>query len=641
MWGFLEPEEFVGRYWHRLIGETCSWRHYPEASVALDTVRGSLSVFFRGLGGDRALVISGTSTSESKHRLSFRQRLSNDSEALDQSRLDGNALYLPPKIDLFPQTELNRALYFWLSAYFSHCPLRQVSCPISLLTLTFDVNALKVAHATILSVLADCPGLTTPYDRLRHHLLEVRPARTLPALESQVEKAVLRLLGQQNDGGMFWPWIIGETETPLPVAPAHYRPFLPVPLWGEAVWRPILSNGMRDDCPASAGAADARDGVVRKGKRQESDQINREDSFILNRFEKILSLIQSMNINRDVDDDDEENARKALDDADEISLSSRPGAPATRLKFDLDLPPEALDESRITAELTYPEWHCDKKAYLPDYCRVLTSLSSEEGEDWVPNEETRRLIRHVRRRFEALRPRHEILKAQMDGGDLDMDALVRSRCDLAANGIGSDRVHLGHRRQARDLAVTVLMDVSLSTDGWIDDRRILDVEKEALTVLSNGLEACGDSHSILTFTSRRRNWVWVDTVKDFDEPFGAAAMRRLAALKPKYYTRIGPAIRHATYLLNNQPNRHRLLIVLTDGKPNDIDHYEGRYGVEDTRRAIQEARQKGTAVFGVTVDREAQDYFPAIFGRGGYAIIDHIARLPAALPRLYRHLVVS
>ncbi len=120
---------------------------------------------------------------------------------------------------------------------------------------------------------------------------------------------------------------------------------------------------------------------------------------------------------------------------------------------------------------------------------------------------------------------------------------------------------------------------------------------------------------------------------------GSIVERRIAALRPGYYTRIGAALRHASAQLAKRPNRKRLLIVLTDGKPNDVDHYEGRFGLEDTRRAVREARRGGVAVFGVTVDREAQSYFPVIFGRGGYAIVGRIARLPAALPAIYRQLM--
>ena len=182
----------------------------------------------------------------------------------------------------------------------------------------------------------------------------------------------------------------------------------------------------------------------------------------------------------------------------------------------------------------------------------------------------------------------------------------------------------------------MLVDVSLSTDSWVEDRRVLDVEKEALLALAGGLDACGDEHAIFTFTSRRRDAVWVRTVKDFDQRLDALAIRRIRALRPGHYTRMGAAVRHAARRLAERPHGHRLLLLLTDGKPNDADHYEGRYAVEDTRMAIREARRAGTKVFGITVDREARDYFPYIFGLGAYAIFPDISRLPAALPAMYR-----
>lgn len=267
---------------------------------------------------------------------------------------------------------------------------------------------------------------------------------------------------------------------------------------------------------------------------------------------------------------------------------------------------------------------------------MLAGAASERGETWAPDESMRRHIRQVRRRFEILRPRHELLYAQADGHDLDLDALVRARCDLRAGSGALDRVHVAMRPQGHDLAVTLLVDVSLSTDAWVDGYRVLDVEKEALLVLAHGLSACGEHHSILTFTSRRRAWVRLETVKAFGEPMSVAVERRIGALRPGYYTRIGAAVRHASAELARQPQRKKLLLVLTDGKPNDVDHYEGRFAVEDTRKSVQEARRLGMAVFGVTIDATAQSYFPTLFGRGGYAIVGNIKRLPAALPAIYR-----
>lgn len=215
---------------------------------------------------------------------------------------------------------------------------------------------------------------------------------------------------------------------------------------------------------------------------------------------------------------------------------------------------------------------------------------------------------------------------------------MRARADLRAGNAASDRVYATTREAARDLAVGILVDVSLSTESAIEDRRVLDVEKEALAALALGLHACGDDCAIHAFTSRRRHWVSVREVKGFGEALDGRVLRRIRALRPGYYTRMGAAIRHALSRLEARPNRHRLLLLLTDGRPNDIDHYEGRYGIEDTRMAIREARRRGLKVFGITVDQHARAYFPYIFGRGAYAIFPHVGRLTTALPALYRQI---
>jgi len=635
MLDFLELEETVGQLWHRLVGRAATYPHYPELGVSLDEVRGYLAVVFRGLGGEAGVQIAGTAARASSHRLNFFQRLGVTEERLEQPGRDAATLFLPPRIDLFPSATLNRALYLWLAAYFAHVslePIREAD------PLRRDLLVLRRVKETVAAVLAACPGLRATYNELCTAMRESRPQRALPAMENGIEQIVLALLG--DDSARLPPQWSSETgDFALLAAPAGYQPFLPVPLWGDTWLREAAMPNHTGDEPSAPGDLAASDTRKRFAARREADQAQRSDPFVLNRFEKILAMAEMVNVNRPSDDHEDENAEKALDEMEEIPLSSHKGKPATRLKFDLDLPPEAVDTTSLTADLTYPEWDYTRKAYLPNHCHVLAAQAMEQGEAWEADEESRRRIRRVRRQFEALRPKHEILRAQPDGEELDIDALVRARSDLLSGGSGSERVHLASRRQAHNLAVTLLVDVSLSTDAWVDNRRVLDVEKEALLVLAHGLAACGDSHSIMTFTSRRRSWVRVETVKDFDEPLSPAVVRRISALKPGYYTRIGTGIRHATAKLSERPNRQKLLLVLTDGKPNDIDYYEGRFGIEDTRRAVIEARRAGVTVFGVTVDREAQSYFPTLFGRGGYAIVGEVAKLPSALPAIYRHLV--
>ncbi|MCW8969807.1 MAG: VWA domain-containing protein [Rhodospirillales bacterium] len=626
IFGILDPEEFVGGYWHRLIGKAESYARHPEAAVTFDEVRDTLTVFFHGLGGTRGVRLAPAHEQTSHHRLNFRQKLGMESERLDRPEFNGETVSLPRLIDIFPERELNRDLYFWLAAFFVHMDNRPQPRKDPLQA---DLAFLRTAETATTNTLAACPGLAQRHRRLRQALLAIRPRRErLAGMEATVERMVATLLAGES--------LLGIANA---TAPKGYRTFLPVPLWGAFAPADPVARKQRDDLEEMAGGQGEEDDRKRKAKRRNQDQAEREDSLILNKFEKILSMADMVNLNRAIDDDEDDDPRKAADDLDEITISPHQKKTATRIRLDLDLPPDAVDEQRLLAKLTYPEWDCRKERMLPKHCAVYIQTAPETGESWKPDAEQKRRIRKVRRQFEALRPRRQILTGQPDGPELDMDSLVRSRCDLAAGGHVSSRVYLDARNNERDLAVALLVDVSLSTDAWIEGRRVLDVEKEALTALAHGLEACGDDHAIFTFTSRRRKFVRMETVKGFDEPSNATVDRRISALKPGFYTRMGAAVRHAAAMLAERPNRHKLLLVLTDGKPNDVDHYEGRYGLEDTRIAIQEARRSGAVVFGVTVDTKARAYFPHLFGRGAYHIVGHIDRLPAALPKIYGNLV--
>jgi nitric oxide reductase NorD protein len=231
-----------------------------------------------------------------------------------------------------------------------------------------------------------------------------------------------------------------------------------------------------------------------------------------------------------------------------------------------------------------------------------------------------------------------LLSGERDGDELDLAAVIRARADMASGCSGSERIYRQARNVERDLSVAILIDASLSTDSYVDGRRVLDVEKEAVLALMYGLESCGDDHGVFAFSSKNRTDVTVSLVKGFDEPIGESVRRRLCALRPGYYTRIGAALRHVQTQLQERPTRHRLLLLITDGKPNDVDIYEGRYGIEDTRCAIRDARRAGLAMFGITIDRKARDYFPYLFGPGGYSIVPRIDKLPDVLPAIYRQI---
>jgi nitric oxide reductase NorD protein len=631
----LEPEEFIGSHWHRLTRGRASLPHHAAAAVSFDEVAGALPVFFRGLGGDVSVRFAMAAEVTSRHRLSRRLSLMLGEEKLSLARRDESAVLLPPTIAIFDTRQLNRRLFFWLAAFFVHMAPAALDDDDPLAR---DLDFLRRAKDATARVVAHVPGLANTWNAIASALCAARPERPLKEQEFAVEEAILKLLDDNaGDGGPYWPVICGDAQPPAKAA-RGYRTFLPVLAWGEAIFTQTAANcGPQGDEEAGPSASPAGDAKTRKARRADSPETERKDYLALNRFEKMLSLIESMTINRAGEDDDEEGAKKALDDAEELRLSSHSRKASTRLKADLDIAATLAEVSPV-AEADYPEWDWRQKRLVPNVVRVVSRVSQDEA-DPPDNAARAAAVAQVRRRFEAFRPRAEVLRAQADGSELDMEAVVRARVELLSTGQGSDRIYVQTRRRVRDLSIAVLADASLSTDSWLDGRRVLDVEQEALVMLSHALTACGDEHAIFAFTSRKRRDVRVSTLKSYDEPLSERVERRIFGLKPGYYTRLGAAIRHVSKGLVERPHEHRLLIVLTDGKPNDIDHYEGRFGVEDTRHAVQEARRAGASVFGITVDAKAQDYFPTLFGRGGYAIVQDPAQLPQACLSIYRTLV--
>ncbi|RCK45661.1 nitric oxide reductase activation protein NorD [Thalassospira profundimaris] len=649
---FLEFEEQVGMLWHRIATRHQeSYREYPEQAVRFADLRSYLPVLFRTLGGDPALEFCQIDKRVSTHRLSWRQRIGLVDEQIAMAEMNESAVKMPPVISLFSDSSLNRDLYVWLMAWFA---VSEPQPAVQEDAFAADIMRLVRAMQTDRAVQKNFPGILALRQRLFEAFAALRPVRRLPPVEQQIEECVQNILDQSGpeNTNPVWSLIfdcqqdaqdIGKKIREAGLKPLRYAPFLPVPLWGEAVH--VGTSGRNGEADADDPDEPAQDGDrerKKQARRRKNDQAGRNDPLALNRFEKILSIAEMVNVNRPMDDEEEQNAKKAADELEEMEISDCKRKAATKLRFDLDLPPREADEGRVIGKWTYPEWDYRQQSYRPDFCNVIMQSGDEnvsETDIWQPGETERRQIRQVRRQFEAFRPRHEVLRAQLDGGELDLEAVIRAQCDQKGNGELSNRIYLDTVRRARDLSVAVLIDVSLSTDAWIQDNRVLDVEKQALSVLAGGLDACGDDFGVYSFTSRRRDWVRINAIKDFSEDWSVECQNRIQRLRPGYYTRLGTAIRHMGKLLGERPHQHRLMLVITDGKPNDIDHYEGRYGIEDSRRAVRECRQAGIGLFGVTVDRKAQDYFPYIFGVGGHAIVARLEKLPSALPRIYRQLV--
>lgn len=616
----MEPEETVGNLWHDMAHGIGADATFPDAAVALRDVRPSLAVLLRALGGSAAIEMGEAAETLVTHRRSMARKLGAEREKGYVASFDGERLRLPPVMAVFPERSLNRAAYFWLVALAAFVRVPDASpdlCAHNSADIRANAAAADLAYAA-------CPGLRDAFEAMCKCALAARPTIRLPAAETAIENAVRdQLLGSR---------IIHDD----PPSDRHYMPFAPVPFWlrlGQSATGATAEPATDEaNAPPPVAATTTR----KLGMRKDRDEANRKDSFILHRFESILSWVESMNLNRSVDDDDDENAQKAADDQDNITLSKVDKRAATRLRLHLDLSPADADHEKLAGEFTYREWNHRSASYMDAHCRVLDAPAVPDPTDtFTPNAAR---IREVRRQFETLRPRRVLRSRQIDGTELDLDALITAQADLRATGQGSDRIWQASRQIDRDLAVAFLIDTSRSTEAAVGDTSVIDMGREALCALATGIDAAGDRLGIWGFSSLRRDRVFLTRCKEFDTPMSLQITANICALRPGHYTRLGAAIRHTSAMLAEQPASRKLLIVLTDGKPNDLDHYEGQHGVEDSRMAVREARRAGQSLHSVIIDEDGQDWFARIFGRGGFSLLPNPARLTRALPDIYRTL---
>ena len=245
----------------------------------------------------------------------------------------------------------------------------------------------------------------------------------------------------------------------------------------------------------------------------------------------------------------------------------------------------------------------------------------------------RGLAKSIQRIFEAILSEAQRQRRQVHGDEIDLDALVEAHVDRLMGREMPDRLYTHFRKSGRSVAVMFMVDMSGSTKGWIND-----AERESLILLCEALQVLGDSYAIYGFSGRTNKRCEVYRVKTFNEPFSTRVERRISGIAPKAYTRMGVAVRHLGKLLGDVPARTRLLITLSDGKPEDYGSYRGRYGIEDTRHALLEIKRSGIHPFCITIDREAQSYLPHMYGASNFTVVDEVAKLPWKVADIYRRL---
>ena len=488
--------------------------------------------------------------------------------------LDREQMHLPERIDRYPTRALNRELYFWLAAYFALDRALDGED-----ALPAGLRHVFRGLATSARVLERFPALSPRYGRLcAEELAQRRDA--LPALGDgaatthRLEAAIRHALGAARPPDDAWlAASIEQARRGVCPAPPPHRYRRSVPFLPVFLW-----GCPRTDTPG------LRVRWLKRCTRRRAQGI---------------------------------------------------GKSMARPRFDPDRRREPRPGAAVRDEHRYPEWDHRSRTYRADWCRVVERAPRPVERPALDPEATD-LARRVRRQFEALREVRRWTRGLESGDELDLEAVVDSVADRRGRGFRSPRLYRQRESRLRDLAVAVLLDTSRSTAAWIGEHRVIEVARRSMAILAEALTAAGDEFALYGFASDSRLRVRCHRLKDFGERFDDAPRRRLRALDPGDYTRMGAAIRHAGGRLQARTRSRKLLLVLTDGRPHDpTDGYEGRYALEDTRRALQELRARGVHCFGLTIDRRGRAWLPHLFGPGHYAVFSRPEALPSVLPGLY------
>lgn len=288
----------------------------------------------------------------------------------------------------------------------------------------------------------------------------------------------------------------------------------------------------------------------------------------------------------------------------------------------------------------YPEWDYLTSSYKPDWVSLFESIHPTANPADIDGilEKHRVLAIRLKQILEKLKPQRLVrIRYQEEGDELDLDIAIRSLIDYQCGSQPDPRINMSHKNDGRDIAVMILLDLSASLNELVEGEQqsILQLSQEAVSLLAWTIEQLGDQYAIAGFHSDTRHNLRYYHIKGYSESFDDQVKSRLAAMDAGYSTRMGGAIRHASHYLQAQTAEKKLMIILTDGEPSDIDVQDKQYLICDTKKAIDEISSKGMASYCISLDRKADDYIQDIFGKGGYSIIDNIKKLPEKLPLLF------
>ena len=372
----------------------------------------------------------------------------------------------------------------------------------------------------------------------------------------------------------------------------------------------------------------------------EVDKKQQEDYVLLHSFEKVETAEEFNGNWRDFDgSDDLEKHENAIEDLN-MKFTVRVDDTAHSVYQAEFTENTSISESaEIDSNgfhLTYDEWDFEKRKYKDHFCKVYPKIQLKTDSNYYQNTilKNNSTLLNLRKILTNLNNKMQQQKRQNQGEEFDIDAITDLYVDAHSKKTPSDKIYLSNRKKEKDLSILLLLDISLSSDSYAAGNRVIDVEKQVSILFGEILNEFNIDFSIDSFYSKTRNFSTYLTVKDFDENW-AVAKNKVGAIEPSGYTRIGAALRHAGARLDTRKTKNKWIILISDGKPNDYDKYEGKYGINDVKQALRELNQRDINSYALAIEAQAKYYLPQMFGQNHYQILTTPTELLQSMVKLY------
>lgn len=415
---------------------------------------------------------------------------------------------------------------------------------------------------------------------------------------------------------------------------------------------PLQSHSRRDEADGSPNKSGGN--KIHKKKAREQIQVieslddQKNENPLVHSFEKLHTTDDYNGGQKKHDGDDEmDDHADSLEDLDLRQVIRTTQQTLASLKgdyvMDVDVAESQANVTKTLAKFQYDEWNEDKGSYHKNWCTLESKVGETASEDrYQPllaqvRQENKSKIDQLTRFFFTLFKTPKWKNRLLEGSELDLDSLVEMLATPVEKRPDKMNIYMSQQKSLDEMSVIFLLDRSLSSDSWVDDRRVLDVIRDSFMVIGEAIKRFHLPVQLAAFSSQTRNKISYEVLKDFHEDW-QKGLKRLSAVEPTGYTRIGPALRHGIHLLKNRKSKHKWIILLSDSKPTDFDKYEGRYGVRDVKKAIHEARLQNIGVRCLSIDKVNRAELCEMYGARGFELLHRLDQLPERLGLLLKSL---